>query len=44
MTMANSLEARAPFLDRALIEYVAGLPDDYKLRGGTDQGDPAGGL
>ncbi len=35
MTMANSLEARAPFLDRALIEYVAALPDDYKLRGRT---------
>ena len=35
MTMANSLEARAPFLDRALVEYVAGLPDDEKLRGMT---------
>ena len=35
MTMANSLEARAPFLDRALIEYVAGLPDDEKLKGLT---------
>jgi asparagine synthase (glutamine-hydrolysing) len=33
MSMANSLEARAPFLDRALIDYVASLPDDYKLRG-----------
>jgi asparagine synthase (glutamine-hydrolysing) len=33
MSMANSLEARAPFLDRALIEYVATLPDDYKLSG-----------
>jgi asparagine synthase (glutamine-hydrolysing) len=33
MSMANSLEARAPFLDRTLIEYVAGLPDDMKLRG-----------
>jgi asparagine synthase (glutamine-hydrolysing) len=32
-TMANSLEARSPFLDRALIEYVAGLPDDFKLDG-----------
>ena len=31
-TMANSLEARAPFLDRALVEYVAALPDDLKLR------------
>ena len=27
MTMANSLEARAPFLDRALLEYAAALPD-----------------
>src|SRR5262249_18573806 len=32
-TMANALEARSPFLDRDLIEYVAQLPDDYKLRG-----------
>ena len=32
-TMANSLEARAPFLDRALIEYVATLPDAFKLDG-----------
>ena len=29
--MANSLEARSPFLDRELIEYVAALPDDLKL-------------
>jgi asparagine synthase (glutamine-hydrolysing) len=35
MSMANSLEARAPFLDRALMEYAADLPDDYKLHGGT---------
>jgi asparagine synthase (glutamine-hydrolysing) len=32
-TMANSLEARSPFLDRELVEYVAGLPDDLKLQG-----------
>ena len=32
-TMANSLEARSPFLDRELIEYAAGLPDAMKLRG-----------
>ena len=31
-TMANSLEARSPFLDRELIEYVAQLPDDLKLK------------
>jgi asparagine synthase (glutamine-hydrolysing) len=33
-TMANSLEARAPFLDTALMEYVAGLPDAMKLARG----------
>ena len=32
-TMANSLEARSPFLDRELIEYAAALPDDLKLHG-----------
>ena len=35
MSMANSLEARAPFLDRTLMEYVAGLPNHYKLDGRT---------
>ncbi|OLC48196.1 MAG: asparagine synthase (glutamine-hydrolyzing) [Acidobacteria bacterium 13_1_40CM_65_14] len=32
-TMASSLEARSPFLDRELIEYVAALPDRFKLDG-----------
>jgi asparagine synthase (glutamine-hydrolysing) len=32
-TMANSLEARCPLLDTALMEYVAGLPDAAKLDG-----------
>ena len=32
-TMANSLEARAPLLDTALIEYAASLPDAFKLQG-----------
>jgi asparagine synthase (glutamine-hydrolysing) len=32
--MANSLESRSPFLDRALMEYVAALPDRFKLDGG----------
>ena len=32
-TMAHSLEARSPFLDTALIEYVAALPDHFKLSG-----------
>jgi asparagine synthase (glutamine-hydrolysing) len=35
MSMANSLEARSPFLDTALMEYVAMLPGDYTLTGGT---------
>jgi len=35
MTMANSLESRSPFLDRELMEYVAGLPDRFKLDGRT---------
>ena len=33
-TMANSLEARSPFLDRELVEYAASLPDDFKLHRG----------
>jgi asparagine synthase (glutamine-hydrolysing) len=35
MSMAHALETRSPFLDTALMEYVAGLPDGYKLRGRT---------
>ena len=31
--MANSLEARSPFLDRELTEYVAWLPDNFKVQG-----------
>jgi len=32
-TMAHSLEARSPFLDRELVEYVSALPDGLKLSG-----------
>ncbi|CAN5676744.1 asparagine synthase (glutamine-hydrolyzing) [soil metagenome] len=32
-TMANSLEARSPFLDHKLIEFAASLPEHLKLRG-----------
>jgi asparagine synthase (glutamine-hydrolysing) len=35
MSMASSLEARSPFLDRALMDYVATLPDQDKLHGRT---------
>jgi len=34
-TMAHGLEGRSPFLDHRLAEYVAGLPDQFKLRWGT---------
>jgi asparagine synthase (glutamine-hydrolysing) len=34
-SMAHALETRSPFLDTALIDYVSGLPDRYKLRGRT---------
>ncbi len=33
MSMAHSLELRAPFLDHSLAEFVAGLPTRMKLRG-----------
>jgi asparagine synthase (glutamine-hydrolysing) len=34
-SMFNSLEVRAPFLDRAFAEYAAALPTTLKLRGGN---------
>jgi asparagine synthase (glutamine-hydrolysing) len=34
-TMANSLEARSPFLDHKVMEFCARLPAAYKLRGTT---------
>lgn len=32
-SMANSLEARSPFLDHKLIEFAASLPENLKLKG-----------
>ncbi len=32
-TMAVSLEGRSPFLDHRLMEYAAGLPSSFKVRG-----------
>lgn len=32
-TMAHSLEARSPFLDHPLMEFIASLPPDLKLAG-----------
>ncbi len=34
-SMAHSLESRVPFLDYRLVEFVTGLPDHYKIRGGV---------
>jgi asparagine synthase (glutamine-hydrolysing) len=33
--MFNSLEVRAPFLDRGFADYASGLPSSLKLQGGT---------
>jgi asparagine synthase (glutamine-hydrolysing) len=35
MTMANSLEARVPFLDHPLIEFACALPPALRMRGST---------
>jgi len=32
-TMSHSLEARAPFLDHKLVEFIASLPANWKLNG-----------
>jgi asparagine synthase (glutamine-hydrolysing) len=33
-SMAHSVEARVPFLDYRLVDYVLNLPDEYKISGG----------
>ena len=33
-SMAHSIESRVPFLDYRLVEFVLGLPDEFKLAGG----------
>jgi asparagine synthase (glutamine-hydrolysing) len=33
MSMAHSLEVRSPLLDHRLVEFVAGLPPSFKVRG-----------
>jgi asparagine synthase (glutamine-hydrolysing) len=35
MTMAHGLEARSPFLDHTLVEFMAGVAGDLKIRGRT---------
>jgi len=34
-SMANSLEARSPFLDHQFMEFIARIPSELKLRGKT---------
>lgn len=34
-SMGHSIESRVPFLDYRLVEFVLGLPDEYKLSGGV---------
>ncbi|HVT84680.1 MAG TPA: asparagine synthase (glutamine-hydrolyzing) [Chitinophagaceae bacterium] len=34
-TMANSLEGRSPLLSKEILEYVPGLPDNFKIKGTT---------
>ena len=33
VTMAHALEARVPLLDHQLVEYMAGVPSELKLKG-----------
>jgi asparagine synthase (glutamine-hydrolysing) len=37
MTMANSIEARYPFLDIDLVEFCTQIPPDLKLNGFTEK-------
>jgi len=37
MTMAASLEARVPFLDREVVELAAGIPPEFKVQGGVSK-------
>lgn len=34
-SMGHSIESRVPFLDHRLVEFVLGLPDEYKLSAGV---------
>ena len=38
MSMAHGLEARSPFLDTAVVEFGASLPDRLRMRFGRGKG------
>src|SRR4029450_12575018 len=42
MSMAHGLESRSPFLDTAVVEFGASLPDRLRMRLAPG-GEPAGG-
>jgi asparagine synthase (glutamine-hydrolysing) len=35
ISMWHGIEARVPFLDNALVDYMSGLPSRYKIKGGV---------
>ena len=37
MSMAHSVEVRPPFLDHRILEFAAGLPTDFKIRGSANR-------
>ncbi len=37
MSMACSIESRVPFLDHPFVEFATRVPDDMKIRGGTQK-------
>jgi asparagine synthase (glutamine-hydrolysing) len=37
MSMAHSLEVRPPFLDPRIVDFAAGLPQNFKLHGATSK-------
>jgi asparagine synthase (glutamine-hydrolysing) len=37
MSMLNSLEARAPFLDYRLVEFALSVPDEYRIHNGIEK-------
>jgi asparagine synthase (glutamine-hydrolysing) len=37
MSMAHSVEVRPPFLDHRILEFASTLPENFKIRGGTQK-------